>query len=421
MKILWIVNVLLNDMHEYLYNQKESNGVWMDALLSDFKAKGEHQLLIATTLPIKKTVRYEKDGVTYYALPDTYPILYNENKKSNVRAWQELLDTEKPDLIHVFGTEFSHGLCALRCNKNIPVILHMQGILQSIARFYQTGLTNREFGTRTLRDWLKRDSMRLQQKRYAKKALKEKEVIRLSKNVISENEWCDAYVKAVDSRTKIFHRAESMNSVFFETPWLYNEKQKYTIACNASGYPIKGLHVLLKAVALLKVKYPQIRLHIPGESMAETSSFKARLRRNGYTKHIQKLIRGLGLQEQIVWIGRKTQKELAEHNRRMHVFVMPSVIENHSNSLKEAMMQGIPCVASAVGGVTSYAKHGENALLYNAEEFEVLAANVEKLFDNDEYAQQLASKGRERMLSMHQGAEIYQQTIDIYCQVLKDQ
>ena len=219
MKILWIVNVLLNDISESLYNRK-GNGVWMEALLEDFKNAGEHKLSIATTLPIKETVCYEKDGVTYYVLPDNYPLLYNENKKSNIRAWKQLLDEEKPDLIHVFGTEFTHGLCALRCNKNTPVILHMQGVLKSIARFYQTGLTNREFRTRTLRDWLKRDSMRLQQKRYTKKALKEEEIIRLSKNVISENEWCDAYVKAIAPETKIFHRAESMNPVFFEIPWL---------------------------------------------------------------------------------------------------------------------------------------------------------------------------------------------------------
>lgn len=420
MKILWIVNVLLDDINERLYNRK-GGGVWMEALLEDFKKNQDVELVIATAYKVPERIRYEKDGITYYVLPDTYPLLYNENKKKNIRAWQQMLEEEKPDLIHIFGTEFTHGLCALRQVENIPVVLHMQGVLKSIARFYQTGMTDKEFRTKTLRDALKRDDMRAQRKRYYKRARKEEELIRLSKNVISENEWCDAYVKAACPEARIFHRAESMNRVFFDTPWRSGEIRQYAIACNASGYPIKGLHVLLKAVALVKKKYPTVKLYVPGTPVVQERSLKTSLRKNGYSKYIEKLIAKLGLQEQIVWFGNQTQTELARHNSRMHVFVMPSVIENHSNSLKEAMMQGIPCVASAVGGVTSYAKHQKNALLYHPEEFEVLAANIEKLFEDDEYARTLAAAGRESMLSMHQGAEIYRQTIEIYHQISNEQ
>lgn len=419
MKVLWIVNSVLNDLSVHLYN-KESNGVWMDALLTDFKSKAEVDLVVATAARVKECIRYEKDGVVYYVLPNDYPILYKENKAGNRKAWKALLAQEKPDVIHVFGTEFTHGLCALRENKDIPVVLHMQGVLSSIARFYQAGLTDKEFRIRTLRDWLKRDGMCQAQKRYMRSAKKEAEVIRLSKNVISENEWCDAYVKSVDSNVKIFRRAESMNPIFFQTPWDAEGKQAYSIACNASGYPIKGLHILLKAVALLKKKYLQVKLYIPGTPMGKENSLKGRLRRGGYAKYVQKLIRELDLEEQVVWLGYKTQKDLAEHNRKMHVFVMPSVIENHSNSLKEAMMQGLPCVASAVGGVTSYAEHGKEALLYRAEEFETLAWNVEKYFENEAYAKELAANGRARMEKLHAGAKIYEETLEIYRQVIKN-
>ena len=80
MKVLWIVNTVLNDFSLHLYS-KNGNGVWMDALLADFKGKAEHKLLIATVLPTKETIKYEKDGISYYALPNTYPSLYNENCK----------------------------------------------------------------------------------------------------------------------------------------------------------------------------------------------------------------------------------------------------------------------------------------------------------------------------------------------------
>ena len=418
MKVLWIVNSILRDFNLFLYG-KEGHGFWMEALLGEFKEKGEHELVVATATLTKQTIKYKKDGVVYYALPDTYPLLYNEKKKGNMRAWEELIQAEKPDVIHVFGTEFSHGLCALRVKGDIPVILHMQGVLASIAKFYQAGLSNKEFRTCTLRDFLKRDSMRKQQKRYFARAKKEVEMIALSKNVISENDWCNAYVKAVAPDAQIYYRAESMNTVFAEAPWAADEIEQYTIGCNASGYPIKGLHILLKAVALLKEKYPAIKLHIPGPPVVAADNFKARLKKSGYAKYIEKLIAKLQLQEQVVWVGNQSQKDLAEHNRRLHVFVMPSVIENHSNSLKEAMMQGIPCVASAVGGVTSYAKHGENALLYRPEEFEMLAYHLDRLFQDFAYAKELGIAGKAAMQELHESAKIYQKTIEIYRQVLK--
>lgn len=417
MKILWIVNSVLDDLNIFLYNKKGS-GVWMEALLADFKANAEHSLVIATVIPTKESIKYEKDGIVYYALPDNYPILYNEKKKKNIQAWRDLLRVESPDIIHVFGTEFTHGLCALRCNKDIPVILHMQGILASLARFYQTGISDAEFRICTLRDFLKRDSMKKKQKKYYQLSKKEQEIICLSKNVISENEWCTAYVKAIAETTNIYYRAESMNSVFFNTPWQSDKIKKYSIGCNASGYPIKGLHILLKAIALLKQKYPQVKLYVPGTPVIVEGGIKAWLRKSGYSKYIEKLIKKLDLQDQVVWIGNKSQEELAKHNSTLHVFVMPSVIENHSNSLKEAMGQGIPCVASAVGGVTYYAAHNKNALLYRPEEFEVLAYYLDKLFQDEEYAKMLADEGRKTMKNIHQNEEIYKQTIDIYQQVL---
>jgi hypothetical protein len=83
-------------------------------------------------------------------------------------------------------------------------------------------------------------------------------------------------------------------------------------------------------------------------------------------------------------------------------------------------MQGIPCVASAVGDVTFYAKHAKNALLYNSQEFEVLAYHLDSLFQDFEYAKQLAQAGCNTMKELHQSAEIYQQTVSIYRQVLTD-
>jgi len=419
MKILWIVNSVLNDLSLHLYS-KNGNGVWMDALLSDFKERGEHHLIVATVLPTKTTIRYEKEGVVYYALPDTYPLLYNENKKKNIQAWQDLLNTEKPDLIQVWGTEFTHGLCALRLAKEIPSVVYMQGYLDSIARYYQAGISYKELKRSvTLRDVLKRDSILQQQRKYIKSSYKEKEMLQLAGSIISENEWCNANIQAIVPEIEIYDCALSINKVFAEKQWTIENIERHSIMCTASGYTIKGLHMVFRAVALLKEKYPDLKVYVPGTKMVSGASLKEKLKKNGYTKYIEKLIKELDIEKYIVWLGRVSQEKLAMQYQKSNVFVMSSSIENHSSSLKEAMMVGVPCISSAVGGIPEYVEHGQNGYLYRFEEYALAASYVDKIFENDDLAKGLSKKAREGMLALHESGDLYEKIVAIYRNIVE--
>ncbi|MBR4762215.1 MAG: hypothetical protein IK086_06225, partial [Clostridia bacterium] len=116
MKILWIVNTPIDILGEKLYG-KRANGLWMDALLADYRKHGGFELVVATTAKVDATLRFEGEDAVFYALPDNVPVLYNCERSSNKIAWDDLINKEKPDLIQVWGTEFSHGLCALKSAK----------------------------------------------------------------------------------------------------------------------------------------------------------------------------------------------------------------------------------------------------------------------------------------------------------------
>ena len=345
MKVLWIVNSVLNELSLALYG-KSGNGVWMDALLSDFKGKENYEIVVATAVKTKKPVRIAVDNVTYYALPDNVPLLYKENKKKNIAVWQKLLQGEKPDLIQVWGTEFTHGLCALRQAKNIPSVIYMQGFIKSIARFYQAGIPYKALKrTVTLRDLLKRDSILSQQKKYYKQAKKEKEMLKLAGRIISENEWCNSNIRAIVPDIEVYDCPLSINKVFSEKRWEFKNIEKYSLICTAPGYTIKGFHILLNALALLKNKYPRIKLYVPGNPQVKGKTFREFIHKDGYSKYIEKLVKKLCIKDNIVWLGELSQEELANEYSKKHVFVMPSAIENHSSSLKEAMMVGTPWAA----------------------------------------------------------------------------
>ena len=420
MKILWIVNSVLNDLSMHLY-KRERKAVWIDALLEDFKLNSEYEIVVATTLPTKSTIKHCNDGITYYALPDNYPTLYNENRKENIKAWKKLLKEENPDIIQVWGTEFTHGLCALRQSSNTPSIIYMQGLLSSIAKYYHAGIELKEIKkNRTFRDIIKRDGILSQQKKYYKSSLKEREMLNLSRRIISENEWCNYNVKSVIPDIKTYDLALSINKVFSKKKWDINNIERHSIMCTASGYTIKGLHMVLKATALLKDKYPDIKVYVPGTPMVSDGSLKGNLKKGGYVKYIETLIKELGIKDNVVWMGYVSQDELASRYEKTHLFVMSSSIENHSSSLKEAMIVGMPCISSAVGGIPEYVKHGENGLLYRFEEYQLMAGYVEKIFDDDDLAKTLSKRAREDMMSLHEGKDLYKKMINIYQEILRE-
>lgn len=419
MKILWITNTPIGPLGEKLYG-KPSDGVWMSALLSDFEKAHEHQVVVATTAAVSEPLKVtDESGIVFYALPNSVPLIYSENKSGNTAAWKKLLADEQPDLIQIWGTEFTHGLCALRVAGKIPSVIYMQGYLGSIARHYLAGISHRELKkTVTFRDMFKRDSIEQQQQKYYASTKKEKEMFCLAGAIICENDWCEDSVRAVVPQIDVYRCPLSVNHVFSTRRWDKKKAEKYSVICTASGYPLKGLHMVLRAIALLKEDYPDIKLYVPGTKMVSDGSIKWMLRKRGYTKYIEKLIRKLDIEKHIVWLGRLTQEQLAEQYAQTQVFVLSSSIENHSSSLKEAMMVGTPSVASAVGGVPEYVRHGENGFLYRFEEYEIMAGYIRKLFEDDELACRFSENGRNDMKQLHEDVNILQSMTKIYEQVL---
>ncbi len=420
MKILWITNTPIGLLGEKLYG-KPSGGVWMSALLSDFEKAHEHQIVVATTASVSEAVKVTNEaGTVFYALPDSVPLVYNENKSGNIAAWKKLLSDEQPDLIQVWGTEFTHGLCALRVAGDIPSVIYMQGVLEAIARYYTAGIPNKELKkTVTFRDILKQDSVLRQQRKYYKRAEKEAEMLRLSGNFISENEWCNAHIKTIAPDAAPHECPLSINHVFAEYSWNLEAAERHSIMCTAPGYPLKGLHITLRALAILKKKYPDVKLYVPGEKQISDGSIQWLVRKRGYTKYIEKLIAELGVADNIVWLGALPQEKLAAQLSKCHVFALCSALENHSSSLKEAMMVGMPCVASNVGGIPEYVTHGENGLIYRFEEYEMLAYYISRIFDDNLLAQTLSEGAKRSARKLHDGADIYNKIIQIYQNILK--
>lgn len=99
---------------------------------------------------------------------------------------------------------------------------------------------------------------------------------------------------------------------------------------------------------------------------------------------------------------------------KTNVFVLPSAIENSSNSLSEAMILGLPCIASNTGGTMDMLEYPKEGLLYPYTEPAILAEYVMQYFRDDDLCIKLGQAARTRALERHNKQAIGEKMIQIY-------
>ena len=419
MKVLWISNIPFGPLCELAGQAKSSGGSWLDAAFDALSKDKEIELTIVTVSRVNE-VRMKKVGNhTFYILPGGYPIEYNHTLISNKKHWKKIRLDSSPDLIQIWGTEFTHGYLALQVMKGIPSIIYMQGLMNQIARYYLSGISDRDLRQSiTLRDIVKIDWIKQQQAKFIRRSVVEAEMLEIAGNVIVENEWCETHCKVIASKCVVYKSMLNIKEEFYNQEWAVDKMQPYTIMCNAAGYPIKGLHILLKALSIIIKKYPNAILLIPGEKSPFEKSFFEKFRINGYSKYLLSIIKKFNLKDNIQFLDKLSSSQMAEKMANSNVFVMPSSIENHSSTLIEAMIVGTPCISSYVGGIPEYMLHDVNGLVYRFEDYEVLSTHIEKIFGDISFATKIALKGRITMRDSRNSLNFKDELLDIYNKVL---
>ena len=138
---------------------------------------------------------------------------------------------------------------------------------------------------------------------------------------------------------------------------------------------------MLRATALVAREEPAFRLDVAGDGVC-LSDLKA-------------LAHELGVGERARFLGRV--HDVPALLARASLMVLPSLMEGISLTLLEGMAQGLPIVATRVGGNPEVVVEGETGLLVPPRAPDELAAAILRIHRDPALGQRLGAAGRSRV------------------------
>ena len=385
MKILWITNILFPEAERHITGSGEfrDSGGWMLGAANALIAISEIRLFVAcVSTKVTELMQLKGERITYFVIP-----YGNGNLKYNpgyCSYWKQINDAVHPDVVHIHGTEYSHGFAYMKACGCDNVVISIQGLTSAYYYYYYYGMSRADvYRNITLRDII-RGSILKGQKSFMQRAVYEIEMLKMVKHVIGRTSWDRARVWAINPKAEYHFCNETLRQEFYEgDKWRYNECNKHTIFLSQAGYPIKGLHQVLKAMPLILRHYPDAQIRVAGTDITKSATLVEKLRLSGYGKYIKSLIKKYALEGKVTFTGNLNGKLMKQEYLRANVFVCPSSIENSPNSLGEAQILGTPCIASYVGGIMDMMR-GNEENLYRFEEIEMLAEKVCRVFADED-------------------------------------
>ena len=145
----------------------------------------------------------------------------------------------------------------------------------------------------------------------------------------------------------------------------------------------KNLARLIEALALIEGARPRLRLVGDG-----------RLRGD-----LEQRARAAGVEADFA--GVIPHGQLPRHFRAADCFVLPSLTEGHPKALIEAMACGLPCAASARGGIPSILEDAVTGLLFDPDQPRDIARAVGRLLADRDFALRLGERARASALAYY--------------------
>lgn len=407
MKVLWF-----NRSCPAIY--KESLGTllggWQDSLERILKNNTDIELYIAFNGNGSVKVI---DRVTYIPLNiylSTFEKLKNQftwtvESGKLVKQAIKTVENYKPDLIHVFGTEWPFGLIAKYTDT--PVVVHMQG---AIAPYYNAKYPP-GYNIFTYICAMKGNFARyiwycIQSIKQKSREKMERQVFENVKYYMGRTCWDKAVTKIYNPERMYFHVDEALRPAFINSKAIWNLNEQnlkklklVTVGCSTL---YKGLDMMIKTAKLLKQLNVDFEWNVVGHMPNE---FRMMVEYKEKKKFSDCNINILGFMQ---------PEDMTTLLCNSTMYVHTAYIENSPNSLCEAQILGVPVVSTNVGGISSLVGDGVDGILVPANDPFRMAYEILSLYNDKNRMMDYSIKGMSRAKERHNPENIAKDLMNCY-------
>jgi glycosyltransferase involved in cell wall biosynthesis len=328
--------------------------------------------------------------------------------EENLPNFRKAIELFKPDLIHVWGTEFPYGLI-VREMTDIPVVVYFQGNLTVYSKKYFSGMSMPALIRRLLSGY---PFFNIDYKIWQKREVIEREIMRKTEFIFGRTDWDRRVSLALAPGARYFYLHDVIRPRFYELNWqpVKSAVPVYLTTSSPSFY--KGFETVIDTAKILTGNRVPFTWLVAGLK-EDQPMVKLMLQHTGIgVRDLEAL--------NIRLLGTLSEAELTAHLLKCDVYVQVSHIENAPNSLAEAQLAGVPIIASFAGGTSSLLRDGEHGVLVqDGDPFALAGALQEvKKYADRHYA--MAAEGRRVARRRHDPSGIYADMLAGYSEIIKE-
>lgn len=379
MEILWFTSSKLP------VNDLQGSGTWVTGMLELIQNYcSDINITIVTRGSGKDKFKEDTPWGQQWVIP-----IKKKVEKKDVDVVSKIIKLEKPDLIHIWGTEDIWGLLPFDdiC-PHIPRLLDMQGVVSSVAEGFYADLSFYE----RLRCWSLKEMMKpsssleSMKRNYQRWIGKEEYIIKHSQNISCQSDWVIGHIKRINDSAHLFATGIALRKAFYKSKkWEIKPNSPFVLFSTAiNSQPLKGLYTLYKAFGIVHNAHPESKLVLAGP-------VQTGIRKGGFCKLLNQYARKHGFFDAVIYLGTLSPEELVSQYLECDVFVNPSFVESYSMVVAEAMYLGVPTVASYSGAMGELGPDGA-VLYYPKGDYTMCAHQIMKIIDNRKLAEEMSKK-----------------------------
>ena len=317
----------------------------------------------------------------------------------------------KPDIIHIHGTEDNFGL--IQKFTEIPCVISIQGLLSPYFVKYFEGIPKTIANKyESFRTKLIFTPISITYNYLKKRSLREQKILLKSKHIIGRTNWDKRISGLLAPNGHYYIGQEMLRPAFYNKQWdKSNLLDTINIVTVFGGALYKGLETIVQvAKLLLSTKSVDFRWQVIGITENQPVA-----------RIVKRWLKICYADLNIELVGSKNENELSELLVHADLYCQCSHIENSPNSLCEAMLIGMPIVASFAGGTDSMLENNKEGILVQTGDYYSFAGAIKYLISNPEKAYFYAENARKKALIRHDPHEKVPDLIKTYRSILKNE